>query len=47
MKDHHIRVPILGVSREVALFRCILILSKTATNRNDLERTGLLAPLLE
>jgi len=47
MKDHHVRVPILGVGREVALFRCILILSKTTTNRNDLERTVLLVPLLE
>ena len=36
MKDHHIRVPILGVSREVAIYRCIRVVFTITTNRHDL-----------
>ena len=45
IEDHDIRVPILGMGREVAIFRRIRILFKTTTNLHDLERTVLLAPV--
>ena len=47
MKDHDIRVPIFGMGREVAISRRIRILFQTTTNRHDLPRTVLLAPLLD
>jgi hypothetical protein len=47
IEDHDIRVPILGMGREVASFRRIRILFKTTTNLHDLERTVLLAALLD
>ena len=43
MKDHDIRAPILGMGREVAIYRHIRILVKTTTNLHDLPRTVLLA----
>ena len=45
--DHDIRVLIFGVGREVAILRRIRTLFKTTTNLHDLERTVLLAPLLD
>ena len=47
LEDDDIRVPIFGMNRVVAILRCILILSLAATNLHDLERTVLLAPLLD
>jgi hypothetical protein len=47
LEDHDIRVLILGMCREVAISRCIRILFKATTNRHDLPRTVLLAPLLD
>ena len=47
LEDHDIRVPILGMGREVAISRRIPVLVKATTNRHDLPRTVLLAPLLD
>ena len=47
LEDHDIRVPILGMGREVAISRRIRILFITTTNLHDLPRTVLLAPLLD
>jgi hypothetical protein len=47
LEDHDIRAPILGMSREVAISRCIRILFQTTTNRHDFQRTVLLDPLLD
>ena len=47
LEDHDIRALILGMGREVAISRGIRILFKTTTNRHDLPRTVLLAPLLD
>ena len=46
LEDHDIRAPILGMGREVAISRLIRILVITTTNLHDLERTVLLAPVL-
>ena len=46
MKDHDVRVLILGMGRKVAIFRYTRILFKTTTHRHDLPRAVLLAPLL-
>ena len=46
LKDHDIRAPILGMGRVVAIYRRIPVLAKATTNRHDLARTVLLAPLL-
>ena len=47
IEDHDIRVPILGMGREVAISRRIPVLVKATSNLHDLERTVLLAPLLD
>ena len=47
MKDHDVRVLILGMGREVAIARRIPVLVKATANRHDLPRTVLLAPLLD
>ena len=47
LEDHDIRVPILRMGRVVAIARYIRILFITTTNRHDLPRTALLAPLLD
>ena len=47
LEDHDIRVPILGMGRVMAISRRIRILFITTTNRHDLPRTVLLAPLLD
>ena len=44
--EHDICAPILGMSREVAIYRRIPVLVIATTNRYDLQRTVLLAPLL-
>ena len=46
LEDHDIRIPIFGISREVAFARCIPVLVIATTNRRDLPRTDLLTPLL-
>jgi hypothetical protein len=46
-EDHDIRVSILRMSREVAVFCCVRMLSPTITNRDDLHRTVLLEPLFD
>src|SRR5690348_11275074 len=46
LEDHDIRVPVLGMGREVSSSRCIRVLLKTTANRYDLPRTVLSAPLL-
>ena len=45
--DHDVRVLIFGTGREVAIARRIPVLVKASTNRDDLPRTDLLAPLLD
>jgi hypothetical protein len=47
LEDHDSRVPIFGMGREVAVFGGIRILMIATTNRHDLPRTVLLAPLLD
>jgi hypothetical protein len=47
LKDHDIRVPIIGMGRVVAISRDIRLLVITTTNPHDLERTGRPAPLLD
>jgi len=47
LEDHDIRAPILGMGRVMAISRRIRILFETTTNRHDLPRTLLLAPLLD
>ena len=47
LKDYDVRVLIFGMGREVARFRRIPVLVKATTNRHDLPRTVLLAPLLD
>jgi len=47
LEDHDIRVPILGMSREVAIARCIPVLVIATSNVHDLERTVLPTPLLD
>ena len=47
IEDHDVRAPIFGMGREVAISRRVRILFKTTTNSHDLERTVLLAPLLD
>ena len=47
LEDHDVRVPILGMGREVAISRRIPVLVKATPNRHDLPRTVVLAPLLD
>ena len=47
LEDDDIGAPILGMGREVAIFRCNPILVKATSNLHDLPRTVLLAPLLD
>jgi hypothetical protein len=47
LEDYDIRAPILGMGREMAISRRIRILFVTTTDLHDLERTVLLAPLLD
>jgi hypothetical protein len=42
MKDHDVRVSILGMGREVAILRCIPILANATRDRHDLQPTVLL-----
>ena len=47
VEEHDIRVPILGMGREVAILRRIRILVVATTNLHDLQRTVLLEPLFD
>ena len=46
LEDHDVRASIFGMGRVVAIKRGIGILFKSTTNRHDLPRAVLLAPLL-
>ena len=47
LKNHEGSTPVLGMSRVVAISRSIPVLFKKTTNLHDLQRTVLLAPLLD
>ena len=47
IEDHDIRALIFGMDREVAISRFIPVLAKATSNLHDLERTVLLAALLD
>ena len=46
LEDYDIRVPVLGMGGEVAIARCIPVLVIATSDVHDLQRTVLLAPLL-